>query len=241
MTKHTMAAYMKELQDVMDSLNPAGTYFEKILKEGDISAKGMFTEDSKLAVKKDITDKLTDEQKKELAKLANVEKTVGSYDIAIENGTSKGKVNLTFNVGKDIDDRDVKIAHFKKDGSVETFDKKVKDGTVTVETDSFSPFVISLIGKVDPNKPNPNKPNHNKPEIKQPKDKDKDGKTPDGNISKDKSGDKGNMAKDKQKETKKKNDTKPKTGDSKNLIGLIAAMLSAVGLALAVRRKKSDK
>ena len=196
----------------------------------------MFTEDSKLAVKKDITDKLTDEQKKELAKLANVEKTVGSYDIAIENGTSKGKVNLTFNVGKDIDDRDVKITHFKKDGSVETFDKKVKDGTVTVETDSFSPFVISLIGKVDPNKPNPNKP-----EIKQPKDKDKDGKTPDGNISKDKSGDKGNMAKDKQKETKKKNDTKPKTGDSKNLIGLIAAMLSAVGLALAVRRKKSDK
>ena len=119
---------------------------------------------------------------------------------------------------------------------METFDKKVKDGTVTVETDSFSPFVISLIGKVDPNKPNPNKP-----EIKQPKDKDKDGKTPDGNISKDKSGDKGNMAKDKQKETKKKNDTKPKTGDSKNLIGLIAAMLSAVGLALAVRRKKSDK
>ena len=46
---------------------------------------------------------------------------------------------------------------------------------------------------------------------------------------------------EKQKETKKKNDTKPKTGDSKNLIGLIAAMLSAVGLALAVRRKKSDK
>lgn len=241
MTKHTMAAYMKELQDVMDSLNPAGTYFEKTLKEGDISAKGMFTEDSKLAVKKDITDKLTAEQKKELAKLANVEKTVGSYDIAIENGTSKGKVNLTFNVGKDIDDRDVKITHFKKDGSVETFDKKVKDGTVTVETDSFSPFVISLIGKVDPNKPNPNKPNPNKPEIKQPKEKDKDGKTSDGNISKDKSGDKGNMAKDKQKETKKKNDTKPKTGDSKNLIGLIAAMLSAIGLALAVRRKKSDK
>ena len=68
---------------------------------------------------------------------------LGVYDITLD-GTSEGKVQLTFTVGTEYNGRDVVILHYTDDGNYEKYAGTVKNGQVTINVDSFSPFVIAL-------------------------------------------------------------------------------------------------
>ena len=71
-------------------------------------------------------------------------KTVlGVYDIKVD-GTVDGKAKVTFTVRTEYNGKNVIILHYKDDGSYEKFAATVKDGQVTINVDSFSPFVIAL-------------------------------------------------------------------------------------------------
>ena len=68
---------------------------------------------------------------------------LGVYDITLD-GTSEGRVQLTFTVGTEYNGRDVVILHYTDDGNYEKYAGTVKNGQVTINVDSFSPFVIAL-------------------------------------------------------------------------------------------------
>ena len=65
------------------------------------------------------------------------------YDIKVD-GTVDGKAKVTFTVRTEYNGKNVIILHYRDDGSCETFAATVKDGQVTINVDSFSPFVIAL-------------------------------------------------------------------------------------------------
>ena len=68
---------------------------------------------------------------------------LGVYDITV-NGTVEGKAQLTFAIPTEYNGKNVIILHYKDDGSYEKYAATVKDGQVTINVDSFSPFVIAL-------------------------------------------------------------------------------------------------
>ena len=86
------------------------------------------------------TDKYTEYVSAEAVKGKTV---LGVFDIKVD-GTVDGKAQLTFTVGTEYNGKNVIILHYRDDGSCETFAATVKDGQVTINVDSFSPFVIAL-------------------------------------------------------------------------------------------------
>lgn len=73
------------------------------------------------------------------------ETVIGIYDVHLD-GKLEGEVELTFHVGTEYNGKTVTILHYTDEaGKVyEVLEGKVKDGTVTVKVDSFSPFVLAL-------------------------------------------------------------------------------------------------
>ena len=65
------------------------------------------------------------------------------YELALD-GTMNGKAPLSFWVGTENNGKNVIVLHYTDDGSYEEFNVTVKDGQVTIDVDSFSPFVIAL-------------------------------------------------------------------------------------------------
>ena len=86
------------------------------------------------------TDKYTEYVSAEAVKGKTV---LGVFDIKVD-GTVDGKAQLTFTVGTEYNGKNVIILHYRDDGSCEKFAATVKDGQVTINVDSFSPFVIAL-------------------------------------------------------------------------------------------------
>ena len=86
------------------------------------------------------TDKYTEYVSAEAVKGKTV---LGVFDIKVD-GTVDGKAQLTFTVGTEYNGKNVIVLHYRDDGSCEKFAATVKDGQVTINVDSFSPFVIAL-------------------------------------------------------------------------------------------------
>ena len=64
-------------------------------------------------------------------------------------------INLTFTVGKDNNNRRIKVLHRLDDGTVEKFEGIVKDGAFTIEITQGSPFAVGLGEVVKALKNNP--------------------------------------------------------------------------------------
>ena len=73
-----------------------------------------------------------------------------AYDIHIKKGNLKGNAIVTFDLGKIYEDKNVIVKHLKKTGEVESFDKNVKDGKISVKISELSPFVV-LVEKEEVN------------------------------------------------------------------------------------------
>ena len=68
---------------------------------------------------------------------------LGVYDINL-NGSMDGKAELSFWLGTEYNGKKVVILHYRDDGKYETFTGTVENGQVSIDVDSFSPFVIAL-------------------------------------------------------------------------------------------------
>ena len=80
-----------------------------------------------------------------------IEPNTDKYTEYVSADPVKGKVvlgvydiTLTFTVGTEYNGRDVVILHYTDDGNYEKYAGTVKNGQVTINVDSFSPFVIAL-------------------------------------------------------------------------------------------------
>ena len=80
---------------------------------------------------------------KELNKRLEGKKVLGAFEVKL-NGEYEGKLNVSFNVDSKYNGQKATVLHKKSNGTVETFEKVITDGKVTVEVDELSPFVIAL-------------------------------------------------------------------------------------------------
>ena len=100
--------------------------------------------------KKDIDSTLTVEKLdtkadvyKELNKRLEGKKVLGAFEVKL-NGDYEGKLSVSFNVDSKYNGEKATVLHKKNNGTIETFEKEIIDGKVTVEVDELSPFVIAL-------------------------------------------------------------------------------------------------
>ena len=80
---------------------------------------------------------------KELVEKLEGKKVLGAFEVKL-NGAYEGKLSVSFNVDSKYNGQKATVLHKKSDGTVETFEKVITDGKVTVEVDELSPFVIAL-------------------------------------------------------------------------------------------------
>ncbi len=105
--------------------------------------------DSTLAVEK--LDTKTDVYK-ELVERLEGKKLLGAFEVKL-NGYYEGKLNVSFNVDSKYNGEKATVLHKKSNGTIETFEKVITDGKVTVEVDELSPFVIALSNVKEDNTP----------------------------------------------------------------------------------------
>lgn len=230
--KNSLKEAEKALSDVMESLNAAGSHFDQTLTEGDVTLFAKLTEDTVLLVEKVGVDTLTEDQVLKVNSIENVEKVISVYNVSVEQGTIEGEISLTFNLGDDLNGRDIVVTHFAYDGNVESFSKKVEGGNITLETNSLSPFAVTLIAKADEPKNNgkiENNPKSNDSSV----DKPQVDKTEHKNAI---SAKKTDVVKN-VKIVKMTNGT-PKTGASENAFVFLGILLIAVVALISVRKLK---
>ena len=119
-------------------------YKEKTLavQEAGVSIKGSFSENARLST---VPVEPNTEQYIKYVSADEVKGKVvlGVYDINL-NGSMDGKAELSFWLGTEYDGKKVVILHYRDDGKYETFTGTVENGQVSIDVDSFSPFVIAL-------------------------------------------------------------------------------------------------
>ncbi len=83
---------------------------------------------------------------------------IWAYDLYVVEGEYKGPLNITFNVGSEIEGKEYIVGHLKHGLELEYFRGTVKDGKITITVDELSPFVIAVnetadyvLGDVDGN------------------------------------------------------------------------------------------
>ena len=69
------------------------------------------------------------------------------FDIHVVEGSYKGKLEITFDVGNENNGKTYIVGHFIAGLRYEYYQGTVKDGKITIETDSLSPFMIAIEGK----------------------------------------------------------------------------------------------
>ena len=90
-----------------------------------------------------------DEIEKDTEKPEEVSQKIGDMEvlyaanISIVDGEYNGKITVTIPLDKKLNGLQVKVVHQKENGTVEEFNKKVKDASVTVEVDELSPFYVA--------------------------------------------------------------------------------------------------
>ena len=137
---------------------------------------------------------------------------LGNYDIVIEGtGTYLGDLKITIPVGTQYNGMTVVVKHLRDDGVVESFERKVVDGQVTVELEELSPVSVGI---------------KKAPIVKPDKDKSdaEDNKIPTKVIGKTD-----------EKKSPKTGDTDPMTA---GVAGMLAAM--GLGLAISGKRKEDN-
>ena len=105
-----------------------------------VSITGKKDMDSTLTVEK--LDTKSDVYK-ELNERLEGKKVLGAFEVKL-NGNYEGKLSVSFNVDSKYNGEKAIVLHKKSNGTVETFEKVITDGKVTVEVDELSPFVIAL-------------------------------------------------------------------------------------------------
>ncbi len=119
-------------------------YKEKTLavQEAGVSIKGSFSENAGLST---VPVEPNTEQYIKYVSADEVKGKVvlGVYDINL-NGSMDGKAELSFWLGTEYNGKKVVILHYRDDGKYETFTGTVENGQVSIDVDSFSPFVIAL-------------------------------------------------------------------------------------------------
>lgn len=70
------------------------------------------------------------------------------YDISVV-GEYTGALTIVFNVDKSYENQTAYIYHQRHDGTIEMFEKTVKNGQIKIITDELSPFVIAFYQKED--------------------------------------------------------------------------------------------
>lgn len=109
-----------------------------------VSVSTKFMEGTLLEVNKAGKDDVDRIKELFAAENAKVEKYLKAVDIHIKGGY-EGNIGLTFEVGNEYNGRNIAIKHLTDDGNVETYTITVKDGKVSINVTSLSPFVLALL------------------------------------------------------------------------------------------------
>ena len=110
-------------------------------EEKNVSVSGAIDNETTLTVEK--LDNNTDVYKELIEKLEG-KKVLGAFEV---------KLSVSFNVDSKYNGEKATVLHKKSDGTIETFEKVITDGKVTVEVDELSPFVIALSNVKEDNTP----------------------------------------------------------------------------------------
>ena len=98
------------------------------------------------------------EKYKKLSESLKGYSVVSALDITVNNvyETVSGELQLTFQIDTKYNGKEAKIAHQKKDGTIENFVAVVKDGKISINVTELSPFMIAIQEKVADNQQNNN-------------------------------------------------------------------------------------
>ncbi len=118
-------------------------------EEKNVTVSGSIDNDSSLTVEK--LDTKADVYKELIERLEG-KKVLGAFEVKL-NGAYEGKLNVSFNVDSKYNGEKATVLHKKSNGTIETFEKVITDGKVTVEVDELSPFVIALSNVKEDNTP----------------------------------------------------------------------------------------
>lgn len=141
-----------------------------------------------------------------------------AFDIYCK-GNYEGKLTVTFNVGSAHNGKKYVVGHLKGGLEYEYFEGTVENGKITIEVDSLSPFMVSLVAEKSNNNTN-EETNNNKTDTDKKNDTDKKPTT----------------------NTKGELDETPKTG-SKNLVSnvivssLVTVLVSLIGVVVCKKKE----
>lgn len=90
-----------------------------------------------------IEDATLEEMSNHLKELG-IKEVLSSFELKVNGNLDGNTVDISFDIGKEYENRTVYILHQKHDGTYEDFRRKVENGTVTITVNEFSPFVIAL-------------------------------------------------------------------------------------------------
>lgn len=123
------------------------SFAETELKDQDtgLTVKGELSQGAAVSVKAVAQE---EEQYGTLVKEAGNRQILGVYEVALDGQIKEGsQAALTFTVDEQYNGKEILILHYPKEGDVSFVERYVvpaEDGKVTVEVDSFSPFVLAL-------------------------------------------------------------------------------------------------
>lgn len=123
------------------------SFAETELKDQDtgLTVKGELSQGAAVSVKAVAQE---EEQYGTLVKEAGNRQILGAYEVALNGQIKEGsQAVITFTVDEQYNGKEVLILHYPQEGDVSFAEKyvvQVVDGKVTVEVDSFSPFVLAL-------------------------------------------------------------------------------------------------
>lgn len=143
----------------IDKLPLAPVLFDKILINEDnnigVSLRAKVEESGILKVVPIEISTLTQEQQNVLKTLGEV-KHIGAFDVYVKGVYEfiDGNLHLTFTLGDDYNGKEIRVTHFKDDGTVEKFKETVVRGKIQLTIDSLSPFILSEDVKEDINSGN---------------------------------------------------------------------------------------
>lgn len=201
--------------------------FSKIIlvdEETKTTLEGLFNQYPKLIVK--AIQKGINSYDSIVKSLEKNQEVIGAYDVSVEGGEYKEKLNLTFLVNSKFEGQNIKIYHKLSNEEIEIKEIKVKDGKISIEVDELSPFVLTATVSLNDESEENNKTQDIEPIPEDKQDSDV------GNTSND------NNTNNTDKSTNTTNNKNPQTGDNIILFVLILSM-SVMGLIITLKVRKN--
>ncbi len=85
----------------------------------------------------------------ETAKKKGYDTILNAYEFKLISGEIKNGINISFDVGKENNNKQAIVIHLKKDGTYQEVEQKITDGTIQINVNELSPFLVAIKNEND--------------------------------------------------------------------------------------------